>query len=91
LQRELKKRLRARAHALKPVVITGQAGVSAAVLTEIDKALENHRLIKLRLNAAGRAERQQMAALVCSRLGAELVQSIGHIVTLFRDNTAKSE
>ncbi|HLF98404.1 MAG TPA: ribosome assembly RNA-binding protein YhbY [Methylococcaceae bacterium] len=84
----LKKALRARAHALKPVVLTGQAGLSEAVLAEIDLALEHHELIKVRLRAE-REERTVMAEEICARLGAELVQSLGQIVTLYRKSPEK--
>ncbi|WP_045225855.1 ribosome assembly RNA-binding protein YhbY [Methyloterricola oryzae] len=84
MKSEQKKQLRARAHALKPVVITGQAGLTPAVLSEINLALEHHELIKVRINADDREMRKEMAQQICSDLGADLVQSIGHIVTLYR-------
>jgi RNA-binding protein len=52
LKSDLKKFLRAKAHALKPVVITGQNGITPAVLNEIGQALSHHELIKIRVNAA---------------------------------------
>lgn len=84
----LKQALRARAHALKPVVMTGQAGLSEAVLAEIDLALEHHELIKVRLRAE-REERAAMAEEICARLRAEQVQSLGQIVTLYRKSSEK--
>jgi RNA-binding protein len=89
LKSEQKKLLRARAHALKPVVITGQAGVSEAVLNEIGIALEHHELIKVRVNAEDREQRREMSEFICAETGAELVQSIGHIVTLYRKSPDK--
>lgn len=86
---EQKKQLRARAHALKPVVITGQAGLSPAVLSEIDLALDHHELIKVRVNAEDREMRKEMAQQICVETGAELIQSIGHIVTLYRKRPEK--
>ena len=86
MKSEQKKQLRARAHALKPVVITGQAGITPAVLDEINRALEHHELIKVRINAEDREQRREMGAQICAELNAELIQSIGHIVTLFRKN-----
>ncbi len=79
-----KRHLRARAHALKPVVITGSAGVSEGVLNEIDQALEHHELLKVRVNAGDRETRRAMTETICSATGAELVQSIGHIAVLYR-------
>lgn len=81
---ELKKILKARAHALKPVVITGQNGLSDAVINEIDLALEHHELIKVRINASDRAERLMMSEEICQRLSAEMIQSIGHIIAIYR-------
>jgi putative YhbY family RNA-binding protein len=40
-------RLKARAHALEPVVRIGHAGVTAEVVAEVDRALSAHELIKV--------------------------------------------
>ena len=86
---ELKKQLRAKAHALKPVIITGQAGISPALLNEINIALDHHELIKVRVNAEDREQRLEMGKTICAETGAELIQSIGHIMTLYRKNPDK--
>lgn len=46
-----KKKLRAQAHTLKPVVMIGQSGLTAAVLAELDQALNTHELIKVKIRA----------------------------------------
>lgn len=89
MKSDTKKQLRAKAHALKPVVITGQAGISAAVLNEISLALDHHELIKVRINAEDRKQRKEMSGQICEETGAELIQSIGHIITLYRKNPDK--
>ncbi len=89
MKSEFKKQLRAKAHALKPVVITGQAGISEAVLNEINLALDHHELIKVRVNAEDREQRKEMGGQICEETGAELIQSIGHIITLYRKNPGK--
>lgn len=81
---ELKKFLRAKAHTLKPVVLTGQHGLSPAVLQEVELALDHHELIKVRLNAGDREERKAMTETLCESTGADLIQAIGHIVTIYR-------
>lgn len=91
MKAELKKQLRAKAHALKPVVITGQAGVSPTVLNEINLALDHHELIKVRVNAEDREQRQAMNETICAETRAELVQSIGHVITLYRVNPDKGK
>lgn len=76
--------LRARAHALKPVVLVGSAGISQAVLAEVSRALDDHELIKVRLPGLERRAREAMAAELCAALGAQDVQGIGHVRVLFR-------
>lgn len=84
MKTELRKLLRAKAHSLKPVVITGQHGITPAVLNEINLALDYHELIKVRVNAGQREERQAMIAQICAETTAELIQAIGHIITIYR-------
>ena len=81
-----RKELRARAHALKPVIRVGDAGLSDAVLAETDRALHDHELIKVRLSGADREARAQMAAQLCAQLAAQQIQAIGHIRVIFRAN-----
>ena len=83
-----RKELRARAHALKPVILVGDAGLSDAVLAETDRALYDHELIKVRLPGVGREVREQMTVQLCEQLGAQQVQAIGHIQVIFRANPA---
>lgn len=82
------KTLRARSHALKPVVIVGQSGVTEAVLKEIDIALEHHELIKIRVNGSDKLERLSMTDQIISTLGATLIQHIGHVASLYRRRNA---
>lgn len=78
--------LRSLAHGLKPVVIVGDKGLTTAVLEEIDSALEIHELIKVKVRADEREERQQMIQTMTKKTHSENVQRVGHIVTLFRRN-----
>jgi RNA-binding protein len=78
------RKLRTRAHPLKPVVIVGQAGVTEPVLKEIDLALEHHELIKVRVNGEDRDSRKALCAAIVEATGAILVQHIGHVVSLYR-------
>ena len=79
-----RKFLRARAHALRPVVIIGTNGLHEAVLAEIGQALAHHELIKVRFNCGDRDERQAMQETVRDQCRAELVQTIGHIGVFYR-------
>ena len=71
-------------HSLKPTVIIGDAGLSEGVCQEIDRALRDHELIKIKMNAANREDKQVLAKEVCSRLNCEIVQLIGNIALLYR-------
>ena len=83
--------LRAEAHRLKlkPVVMIGQNGLSENVQNEIEQALSHHELIKVRLSAMDKAEKKSTIELICQQHAAVLIQSIGHIVVLFRTNPGK--
>lgn len=84
LNERQKRHLRGLAHKRKPVVIVGDAGVSEPVLAEIDRALAHHELIKVRVNAADREEREALIGNILQNTGSELVQRIGHIAVLYR-------
>lgn len=76
--------LRADAHALNPVVIIGEAGLTAAVLKEIDASLNAHGLIKIRVFGDDRDARVEMYDTICEKLGAAPVQHIGKLLVVYR-------
>ena len=76
--------LRGLAHDLDVTVHIGQGGASAAVLKEVDVALAAHGLIKVRVLAAERAEREDMFAVIADKLFCAAVQHIGKILILWR-------
>jgi putative YhbY family RNA-binding protein len=75
--------LKARAHALEPVVQIGQGGASDTVVAEVDRALTSHGLIKVRLTG-DREERDTLATVLSERTDAAIVQQVGRIVVLWR-------
>jgi RNA-binding protein len=84
-----KKKVRRLAHNLKPVVMIGAAGLTENILREIESSLDHHELIKVRVSAEERQDRDQMINSICEKTRAELVQRIGHIAILFRRNAQK--
>ena len=76
--------LKARAHALEPVVIIGAKGLTDEVVKEVDRALTAHELIKVRAPALDRGARDDAFQSLCDRTGAEAVQQIGKVFVLFR-------
>lgn len=81
-----KKKFRAKAHSLKPVIMIGQSGLTEAVLSEIELALDNHELIKIKIQSDDRDLRSQISAEICSKTEAEFIQSIGKIIVIYRKN-----
>ncbi len=83
--------LRARAHALAPVVMISGRGLTDGVLTEINRSLTSHELIKIRVLDTDRIEREALLAEVCDRAGALPVQHIGKILVVYRQNPERVE
>jgi len=83
-----KKKFRAQAHGLKPVIMIGQSGLTAAVMAEIELALDSHELIKIRIRAE-REDRKQISEKICMDTGATLIQTIGQIAVIYRLNPDK--
>ncbi|QIK39109.1 ribosome assembly RNA-binding protein YhbY [Caldichromatium japonicum] len=83
--------LKQRAHHLKPVVLIGQRGLTEAVLAEIERALDDHELIKIRLGALETEDRLAVIDHICQKTGSELIQRIGHIAAFYRYNPHKRD
>ena len=81
--------LRGKCHDLKPVVMLGQKGLTEAVLNELEIALDHHELVKIKLSVDDRDARKQLAEEICQRCQAEVVQSIGKTLTIYRGNPDK--
>src|SRR5687767_9929679 len=82
--------LRARAHHLHPIVMIGEAGLTPAVLHEVDVALKSHELIKIRILGDDRERRGRLGEEICAALDAAEVQSIGKMVVVFRPRPEES-
>jgi RNA-binding protein len=80
--------LKARAHHLHPLVLVGEAGLTPAVLCEIEVHLKSHELIKIRVAGDDRRARASMIGAICESLDASPVQHIGKILVIFRPKPA---
>jgi putative YhbY family RNA-binding protein len=76
--------LRAEAHGLSPIVLIGEAGLTPAVMKEIDAGLNSHGLIKVRVFGDDREVRIQFYEQICSELRAAPVQHIGKLLVVYR-------
>lgn len=73
-------------HQLKPVVMVGGNGITQNIIEEIERALTDHELIKIKLPAGSKAERQEFAKSLTSSTNSQLIQSVGRMALLFRKN-----
>jgi RNA-binding protein len=76
--------LRGLAHALKPVIRLGNAGLTDAVVAEAARALNDHELIKVKAPGGDRAARDALFEALAARTGSALVQRIGNVASLYR-------
>jgi len=81
--------LKGRAHALDPVVLIGAGGLTPTVLAEVNRALDSHELIKIRVAHGDRRERERILSEVCAAADAAPVQHIGKILVVFRERPEK--
>jgi putative YhbY family RNA-binding protein len=76
--------LRARAHHLNPVVTIAGNGLTPSVVAEIERSLQAHELIKVKVQGAEREQRDALMQELCASLQAEPVQHIGNILVVWR-------
>lgn len=76
--------LKARAHALEPVVQIGGAGATDTVVAEVDRALTAHELIKIKVASDDRVARVAIGDEICSRTDATAVHRVGKVLILWR-------
>jgi RNA-binding protein len=89
LSESQKKILRGLGHSLKPVITVGDAGLSESLMNEFESTIAHHELIKVRIRAPDRLQRDSIIDDLCKRGSANLVTRIGNVALMFRQNTQK--
>lgn len=84
LSEKQKKHLRRLAHPLHPLVTLGQAGLTDTVVSELDRALTDHELVKVKARAGDRETRDELIDTLARRTGGTLVQRIGNVAVIYR-------
>ena len=84
LTQEQKKQYKSIGHHLKPVLIVADNGLTEGVLAELERALSDHELIKIKLNILERESRLAVIAELCKAGKADLVQVIGKMALIYR-------
>lgn len=83
-ERQEQRRLKAIGHRLKPVLTIAGKGLNDNVLAELERALTDHELIKVKVSVGDREVRDAMMAELATRSGAVSVQRIGNTILLLR-------
>ena len=78
------KRFRAIGHGLRPIVTIAGKGLNAEVLKELDRALNDHELIKIRIHGQDRQDRKNTLLKITALSGTEIIQKIGNVAVLYK-------
>ena len=81
-----KKYLRGIAHGLNPMIMIGANGVSESLMAELESTLTHHEILKIKIASADRDERKEIIEHLLKESGALLVQTIGKICVIYRQN-----
>src|SRR6516165_4236380 len=84
LSERQRRHLRALAHALKPVIRLGNAGLTPAVRAEAARALDDHELIKVKAPGGDREARDELFAAPAREAGTALAPRMGNLAVLSR-------
>lgn len=78
-----RKKLKALAHDLRPVIQVGKKGLTDELTSAVDKALLDHELIKMKF-VGFKEEKRDIIDSVVESTGCIVVEIIGHVAILYR-------
>lgn len=78
--------LRSLGHHLKAVAQVGKEGLSEGFFGALDRALNDHELVKVKLLETSPEDRGEARALLEERSGGTVVQAIGRTLLVYRRN-----
>jgi len=84
LSNEQKKQYKSIGHHLNPVLIVAENGLTEGVLAELERALNDHELIKIKFALTERDDRRALIDELCRQSHSELVQVIGKMALVYR-------
>jgi RNA-binding protein len=80
-----KKLLKKLSHDLKPLIRIGKNGVTPATIANIDNALKDHELIKIKY-LEHKDQKKTLTRRITEETGSELINQIGNTATLYRES-----
>lgn len=78
--------LKSLAHNMDPLIQLGKDGINEGFLNQIDKLLEDHELVKIRVLQNAPVEVDEIVDEILEKTGAEFVQKIGKKLTIYRES-----
>jgi len=87
LSEKQKKHLRRLAHPMSPIVMLGNAGLTANVVKELERALADHELVKVSARVGERGARDTALDDLARQTSSEIVQRIGNVGLFYRRST----
>lgn len=90
LSSKQKKYLKSQAHPLKPLVQIGKSGVTPQSIQNIETALDQHELVKIKF-IAFKSEKEDFLDEILEGSNAQYVGLIGHVLTLYREHEDKEK
>ncbi|WP_185235447.1 YhbY family RNA-binding protein [Teredinibacter franksiae] len=79
------KQYRTIGHGLNPVVTVAGKGLTENVIAELNRALDDHELIKIKVAVTDRDARKALISELCNNCRAQLIQEIGKVALIFRE------
>lgn len=79
-----RRKLKAMAQRLEPVLRVGKAGLSSTFLKSLDEALASHELLKVKFTEF-KEEKKELAPVLAEKTGSCLVTRVGNVVVLYRE------
>jgi RNA-binding protein len=86
---DLRRKLRAHGHALKPLVQVGKSGVTKGLLAQVAQALFDHELVKVRIGTECPQDRFAVADALGEQPGTNVVQLLGRVVLVYKRHPEK--
>lgn len=78
--------LRGLGHHLQPVVLIGKDEITEGLVSSVEEALDQHELIKIKLQEGCVMDRKDVASILAERSGAAVAQILGRTILLFRQS-----
>ncbi|MGI5948834.1 ribosome assembly RNA-binding protein YhbY [Peptoniphilus sp.] len=78
--------LKGLANTRNPLIQVGKDGVNEGFLTQLDKLLEDHELVKIKVLQNSPVDVEEIVDEIMEKTNAEFVQMIGSKLTIYRES-----